>query len=332
MWKIDEGLKEGLVSVTKALKDRLAQKPGHEVIRTLIFDREVGVFRQCRKLDGEELRRITQRGTVAGTDGSTNEGGGKYPYNITVQRALAKGCDIGGREGARDILEKDDSGEISLSETLSPLITDMPVSEDEYRRKVKQNLAALEAKAAVDYIKKYSPSVMLIDGSLVRLKIEAAGLWEELKETALSWRSALCGVVEGISTGAIGEALRQDLPEALFQIEDWELLSGLMRPGEVLEVRPGLFKEGFRTCFARFTFDPKPIGIDLLEEQQDELQDLEDLLYTLTPEGGRGIPLWLDIIDQKVRITDKMAEGLLKLYLGEAHYEFISEKRNERNW
>ena len=142
----------------------------------------------------------------------------------------------------------------------------------------------------------------------------------------------LVGVVEGISTSVIWNALSEDLPSSISQASDWELLSGLLAVGEVLEVEAGLFKEGFRTCFARFTPDPKPIGIDLPEEQQAGLEELQSMLYTLTPEGGRGIPLWLDIVDEKVRITDKMVEGLLKANLGEAYFEYLLQKRNKRDW
>lgn len=319
MLELDEALKQRFEDVATAMKARLNQKPSPMILRALLKDREIGRFRQCRRLESGQLRAIAQRGSVAGVDGSTNSGGGKYPYTITVQRALAKGCDP-------------NCPEVSVADAFSPLLIDPPVAEEDYRRQVKQNLAALEAKAALCYIREHTPSVMLIDGSLVRLKIEAQGLWEELKDLALSRETVLVGVVEGISTGVIGDALRQDLPPSLFQAADWELLTGLLNLGEVLEVRPGLFKEGFRTCFARFTPDPKPIGIDLLEEQQTKLSELQDMLYTLTPQRGRGIPLWLDIIDEKVRITDKMVEGLLKAHLGEAYYEFLLEKRHQRDW
>ncbi len=103
-----------------------------------------------------------------------------------------------------------------------------------------------------------------------------------------------------------------------------------MEVGEILEVAPGLFKEGFRTCFMRASVDPKPIGIDLLEEQQGYLKEVVDLVYTLTPSDGRGIPLWLDIIDENVRISDEVMKGLLNKYLGEEYVEFLMPKREKR--
>ena len=80
------------------------------------------------------------------------------------------------------------------------------------------------------------------------------------------------------------------------------------------------------------TRSPKPIGIDLLEEQQIYLNEVANLVYTLTPKDGRGIPLWLDIIDKSVRISDKVMEGLLSTYLGEDYVEFIRPKREKREF
>lgn len=318
LW-VDEELKKSIEQAARAFRKKLEQKPSVQQIRSLISEHELGIFRQCRKLQGNELLEISQKGPVAGVDGSTNTAGGPHPYCITLQRALAKGCGPRGHE-------------ISRAQALSPLLWDEPVSEEDYRRQVKENLALLEAQVALKYIEEFSPSALLIDGSLVRLKIEAQGVWEDLRELALSRGTVPVGVVEGISTSVIADALRGKLPPNFFLGEDWELLTGILKVGEVLEVRPGLFKEGFRTFFARFSPDPKPIGIDLLEEQQTELSTLQDLLYTMTPNKGRGIPLWLDIVDEKVKITDNMVEGLMKTYLGEAHFEFILEKRRRRDW
>ena len=79
----------------------------------------------------------------------------------------------------------------------------------------------------------------------------------------------------------------------------------------------------------RASVDPKPIGIDLLEEQQGYLKEVVDLVYTLTPSDGRGILLWLDIIDENVRISDEVMKGLLNKYLGEEYVEFLMPKREK---
>ena len=91
----------------------------------------------------------------------------------------------------------------------------------------------------------------------------------------------------------------------------------------------GLFKEGFH-LFYEVLNRPKPIGIDLMEEQQVYLNQVGNLILTLTPRDGRGIPLWLDIIDKNVRISDTVMKGLLSTYLGADYVEFLKPKREKR--
>jgi len=56
------------------------------------------------------------------------------------------------------------------------------------------------------------------------------------------------------------------------------------------------------------------------------------LIVTLTPENSRGVPLFLDIVDKEVKITDDLIEALLERYLDRDIYErlFVSE-RDKRN-
>jgi len=315
--EIDGNLKSKFEDAANAIKSRLQQKPPHTVIRKLITDQTLGHFQRVFKLSPDDLSRLVSRGGVAGVDGSTNTTGGPFPYCLTMQQALAKDCDI-------------TKPEITLTDSFSPLTMEEVVREEEYREMVKHKLAELEANVALVALEEYQPSVLLLDGSLVRFKIEAPPLWERLKAKALFQNTIIVGIVEGISTGVISQNLQSYLPATLEEALDWEMLFGLLEVGEVLVMKPGLFKEGFRTCFMRASRDPKPIGIDLLEEQQSHMDDLCSLIFTLTPEDSRGIPLWLDVVDQKVRITDGMMEGLLSTYLGEDYMEYLMPKRNKR--
>ncbi|NLZ54856.1 MAG: DNA double-strand break repair nuclease NurA [Thermoanaerobacteraceae bacterium] len=298
---------------------RLKQKPSIDALRNMIIDKGIGSFNNCRKLNKQDLLCVVERGKIVGVDGSTNSSKGHFPYIITLQQAMAKPC-------------SNDINAVTTTDALSPLTMGDILSEEEYRDFVKQNLAGLEVKAALAAIEQFCPRVILLDGSLVRYKIEAAPLWEELKSRALAGHIILVGVVEGISTNLISQCLKDDLSEAFHQASDWEILFGLLKVGERLEIAQGLFKEGFRTFFMRSSLDPKPIGIDLLEEQQIYLNEVANLVYTLTPRDGRGIPLWLDIIDKSVRISDKVMEGLLSTYLGEDYIEFIKPKREKREF
>lgn len=319
MLEIDESLKEKFQQVAKEMRLRLKQRPSPQALRDKIWDRGIGTFNKCQRLDKEELLAFVEKGEIVGVDGSTNSSKGHFPYMITLQQAMAKPCSNSGKS-------------ITITDALSPLILETNMSEEEYRDLAKRNLAGLEVKAAMGAIEELSPKVILLDGSLVRYKIEASPLWEKLKEAALSRDVILVGVVEGISTNLIGQFIKDDLPEAKYMASDWEILFGLLEVGERLEIAQGLFKEGFRTFFLRSSLDPKPIGIDLLEEQQVYLNEVANLVYTLTPRDGRGIPLWLDIIDNSVRISDKVLEGLLSTYLGEDYVEFIRPKREKREF
>jgi hypothetical protein len=314
--ELDDNLKKRFEEAANALKIRLGQKANRDFLKRIMTEKKTGRFYKCKKMDADALVKIVENGGVAGVDGSTNSGGGIFPYVVTLQQALAKHC----HREMRDIL---------LSDAFSPLLMEEALSEDEYREYIKEKLATLEVNAALLALEEFKPAVLLMDGSLVRFKIEASHLWEKLKNKAVEHGTLLVGVVEGIATSIIRSALK-DVPEIPPQAMDWEILFGLLEVGEVLEMAPGLFKEGFRTCFARFSTDPKPIGLDMPEEQYDFLGQVEDLIFTLTPDSGRGIPLWLDIIDKKVRITNMMMEALMNTYLGEDYAELICPKRSKR--
>ncbi len=317
MFELNINLKQTFEETARAMRWRLQQKPSVDALRFMVAHKGIGSFKMCQKLDCRGLSNIAKKGKIVGVDGSTNNAGGPFPYLFTLQQALAKVCSS---------KEED----VVITDAASPLIMKDVITEEEYRDFIKRNLAELEVKAALEALDKFNPRVVLLDGSLVRYKIESAPMWETLKNRALAQDAVLVGVVEGISTNIISSCLEDVLNLGGFPASDWEILFGLLQVGEILEIVPGLFKEGFRTFFMRSSLDPKPIGIDLLEEQQEYLAEVSNLIFTLTPQDGRGIPLWLDIIDKNVRITDAVMEGLLNAYLGEDYAEFLKPKRERR--
>lgn len=319
MLELDKNLRQKFEEAAEKMRLRLKQRPSLKTLRNAIVNKGVGTFNKCQRLDRQDLLNFVDKGKTVGVDGSSNSSKGHFPYIVTLQQAMAKTC-------------SNDMKTITATDALSPLTMDTLLTEDEYRDFAKRNLAVLELRAALAAIEEFVPKVMLLDGSLVRYKIEAAALWEKLKSLALARDTILVGVVEGISTNLISQCLRGELPEIIHQASDWEILFGLLEVGERLEIAQGLFKEGFRTFFMRSSTDPKPIGIDLLEEQQLYLKEVANLVYTLTPKDGRGIPLWLDIIDATVRISDRVMEGLLSTYLGEDYAELIRPKREKREF
>lgn len=72
--------------------------------------------------------------------------------------------------------------------------------------------------------------------------------------------------------------------------------------------------------------------MDILDTQREYLEEMARLVFTLTPENSRGVPLWLDIVDKEVKISDDILRALMELYMDRGIYErfFISE-RDKRN-
>ena len=86
--------------------------------------------------------------------------------------------------------------------------------------------------------------------------------------------------------------------------------------------------EGFSSAFIRTSNFPGVVGIDILDVQENYLRFVSRLVYSLTPINSRGIPLWLDIVDKDVRITDELIKASLESYLDRDLYErfFVSER------
>lgn len=319
MFKINQDLKLRFKATVDAVRARLEEKPNRDYLRNLIVKKELGNFRKSVRLKVDKLSEIVDKGGLIGVDGSSNTSKGSFPYVITLQHTLAMACHGKNKK-------------ITLTDVFSPLLEKEPMIEEEYQTLIKQNLAKLEVATAILALKEFKPKVILMDGSLVRFKIEASELWDNLTKKAIKQDCLLVGVVEGISTDVLSSNLKEEIPEEMVLAYDWEILFGLLDVGEVFEIVPGLFKEGFRTCFMRSSLDPKPIGLDLLEKQQSSLRLAEDLIFSITPRDGRGIPLWLDIIDSEVRISDKMVDELTKHYLGEGYVKFLKPKRQNRKF
>jgi len=318
MERIGEDFKEKIKKTAELLKNRGLKKPGGEAIRKLIKENHVGEFLKAERLREKDLDEIKLEGGIAGVDGSINSIGGVYPYIIFIKRALG-------------ISSEKSREEIELSEVDSPLLMEEQIKEEDYRALQKKRLAELEAEAARQVLTKFRPRVLFLDGSLVRFKIEAKSRFDQIKDIALKNDVVIAGLVEGISTSVISGSINKGLPPEFKHAADWEILMGAMDVGEYLEIKSGLFKEGFRTLFMRSSLDPKPIGVDILEEQKDYTRFIANLVYTLTPENGRGIPLWMDIVDKKVKITDAFMEAVINGFLGEDFAEIIKPKREKRN-
>ncbi|MDO5715972.1 MAG: DNA double-strand break repair nuclease NurA [Tissierellia bacterium] len=268
---------------------------------------KVGTFYPLKKLQQGELKAL---GEVVGVDGSTNRVGGAYPHYIELFQGLAKSTN--GRE-------------VYLTEIYTPILS-TTMDEEQNRQKL---LASIEVEATIEYIHQYSPSIIMMDGGFIRYKINCFDLWRELRDLCEEKDILLFGIIKDIKTNIISNAL--ELENNIF---DREILYNQLKIGELFLIDNEVNKkylesgEGFSSAFMRLSSFPGVVGLDILESQQNQIVTLANLSYTLTPDRSRGVPLWLDIVDSEVKITDSMIHGLLEEYMDRDIYErfFVSER------
>lgn len=317
-----------LVYKLKELNYRLEQTYNtlgdRKVLRNLIESR-VNPIRKVIPLCSEDIKRLSDRGIVA-VDGSICCVGGVYPHYIALIQALAKST-----------MERFE--DITVEEIYTPLLHEYAGNEEGQQKDegIKSSImASLEAQAAITAIIQMNPRVVLMDGSLIRFNIECKEKWERLKIEALNRGILLAGVIEEVKTGNLFYFLKDHLPSTEGQhFYDRDILFGILDYGEALTVPAvgsGKFGRGIRTCFIRSSNDPHFIGLDLLEEQAEQMDFLASLILSITPREGRGIPLWLDIVDREVRVTQRMARALIDEYIDPAMVKrLLVPKRNNRN-
>lgn len=324
MYKISEELKDKIMFVNRVLLDKYEEvlSMDRESLRSYI-NSQVGPILKIEKFTEEELKKYTKVGGIIGVDGSKNRIGGAYPHFIEVFQGLAKST-----------LHKEEP--VYKVDFYTPLYTELEepnlLEEDTERDEKISNkkLASIEVDAALEGIKKFDPYAVMMDGSLIRYKIVCSEKWQELKEECERRNIILVGVIKDIKTSIIRDSLKEDnyLKEECFY--DRELLYGLLDYGEVIftNIETKKEKRGFASLFMRSSQSPAVIGMDILKSQQRYLLEMARLVFTLTPQSSRGVPLWMDIIDSEVKIPDQMIKGFLESYLDRRIFEmlFISER------
>lgn len=282
----------------------------------------IGRLFLAQKMTMDDLKRIELRGGITGVDGSTNRIGGSYPHYIEIFQGLAKNT-------------KNRKDPLFLSEVYTPLILEKSrgQNEEEQEGQDEKNikLASIEVQVAIESIKKHKPYAIIMDGGLIRYNIYAGKKWLELVNICQEKEIILLGIIKDIKTSMIGEALKDKYYDIEGELYDRELLFGLLGYGEVIEINEDVNKkgpQGYASAFIRSSTQPSAIGIDIIESQKKYLNEMAKLVFTLTPENSRGVPLWLDIIDKEVKISDQMIKALMERYLDRDIYErfFVSER------
>ncbi|MET3616558.1 hypothetical protein ABID14_000178 [Peptoniphilus olsenii] len=268
---------------------------------------EIGELIKLKKIDNENIIRYN---SLVGVDGSNNRSGGAFPHFIEIVQGLAKSTN---------------GNEVFNSTVYTPALS-QTVDDGNLSQKL---LASIEIETALEYIDKYELKYLMMDGGFIRYKIHCLELFKKLRQICEKKGIILFGVIKDIKTNLIASKL--DLDKTIY---DREILFNRLEIGEAILINNEINKkflengDGFSSAFMRTSNFPGAIGVDILDTQQTHLKEICNLIYTLTPINSRGVPLWLDIVDKDVKITDEIIETLLEEFLDRDIYErfFISER------
>ena len=324
MFDLNKGLKEKVTNISSALENKykdifILDKPQ---LRNFIED-NVGHISKMDKLGKETLIKYQEQGGIVGVDGSNNKVGGAFPHYIEIYQALAKSTWIKDEQ-----LFKTDIYTPLLPDTSENLLEDQENKSEDNKDK---RLATLEVEAAIESIDRFKPFAIMMDGGLIRYNICAYDKWMELKTRCEEEGIILFGVIKDIKTSIIGDIIMEKNKEISMQIYDREILFGILNYGEMILIQENANKkesEGYASIFLRSSLQPTVVGMDIIDSQRKHLIEMANLVFTLTPENSRGVPLWLDIVDQEVKLTDQMTRNLLETHMDRGIYErlFISER------
>jgi hypothetical protein len=312
---VSKELKEKLEKLNRDLRNAYPREAFDErKIRRKL--EQAGRFFRIEKWSDAEMRDWLGGRTLVGVDGSVNSTKGSPSRALSVFQALAKGT-RGEEKWAADVYV--------------PFLDGPEPAEGQAAREAQRRgaiLSRLELQVAEEAIRDWQPRVVMMDGSLTHFSIDDADSWERLVFLADRSGTLLVGVSEEIGTRSLARELFPELPAWT----DRDLLYGILRMGEAFEWEAWspdggrLWKMVFRSSKS-----PQPIGLDGLQSQREERLELARLVYTLTPEQGRGIPFWLDIVDNQVRVTDPLVETMVEEFIDpDIRHRVLMAKRSDR--
>ncbi|MGM0502180.1 MAG: DNA double-strand break repair nuclease NurA [Bacillota bacterium] len=332
MLEVTAELKELLTTCNQQLQEKYNYQSAitEQKLRQLIATK-LGKFNNIEKLKPQLLEKWTSGSSIIGVDGSVNTIGKVYPHYLTVLQALAKNtikseAEIISHAIFSPLIERD------RDKIFKKLKKEAADNAQEAAGKIRSSLlASLEVEVAKQSIEQWQPKLIMLDGSLSRYQFQDEESWKELVELATAADVLLVGVIEEIATHKISENLADELPAKMQRIYDREVLFGLLEPGELLQIDDISLTHGFKKGFLRSARDPGVIGLEMIKEQQSDFDVVAQVVYTLTPQDGRGIPIWLDIVDNEVRLTNQMMEAMVDNYIDpDLKQRLFHSKRNDR--
>lgn len=288
-------------------------KRGREGLKKDIYN---GLADKYMIEDDIDLEKLADEGGLWAVDGSLNRIGNLYPHYISVIDALV----ISTKKGFTH----------RKSTIYSPMQGQVQ-EEDEFSFEsemyVKKEMARLEVRVTIEALEKETPKMIFMDGGFIRYIISCKEDFEELKKICIDRGIILAGVIEEIKTSMLGKEL--DL-----KAYDREILFSLLDYKEAMLIKDEInnkAEEGITSAFVRTSMKPYAIGVDISTEQKDAMKDVLKTMIMLTPKDSRGIPIILDIVDKKVKITDELKQRVLVKELDKDVYDrYFNEVRNFR--
>lgn len=330
MYEIHNDLKKKISDLNDIIKDNYKEIFSIDKVELRKFiEKNIGSIIKMEKLANNQLALYESKGGIVGVDGSVNKMGGADPHFVEVFQGLAKST-----------LLKDKP--IFKADIYTPLFNEAPkefmeetgkgADKQEERNRL---LANIEVEVALEAAEKLNPYGILMDGSLIRYYIYSFDTWIKLREECERKGIILVGVIKDIKTSIIGDKLGECLGEKRVKPYDREVLFGKLEYGEMIVIDDAVntkHKSGYSSVFMRSSLAPTVIGMDIIDSQKEHIEEMARLVFTLTPENSRGVPLWLDLVDQEVKISDALMKGLIERYMDKDVYErfFVSE-RSKRN-
>lgn len=327
--------KERLASLNAYLEGRLQALDTPEERRRCIQTLGGGEFRQLSRRQPQFYTRHLGGRPLVGVDGSISIFGGDAPHYVALIRAAALPASRGDEVGS---LEQEG---LWLYDVWSPLMEGGGRALADAALQLRRRQTALEAEAAVAAASRLTPSLLLIDGGLVRFCNEAKESFRRLITKVSENNTILVGVTENVESTMILRNMGAGVPAGWAGATDRALLWGVLEYGELLKLTQPLVPEPaeetpeplLRRWFLQSSHDGAAIGLDFLDAQVQgqDLTWVAEYLLLLTPEDGRGIPVWLDMVDRQVRITQEELLSWVNSCLGaDVRRRLLSSKRSQR--
>ena len=274
-------------------------KRGREGLKKDIYN---GLADKYMIEDDIDLEKLADEGGLWAVDGSLGRIGSLYPHYISVIDALVISTKKG-FEHRKSTIYSPMQGQVQEEDEFS----------FESEMYVKKEMARLEVRVTIEALEKETPKMIFMDGGFIRYIISCKEDFEELKKICIERGIILAGVIEEIKTSILGKEL--DL-----KAYDREILFSLLDYKEAMLIKDEInnkAEEGITSAFVRTSMKPYAIGVDISTEQKDAMKDVLKTMIMLTPKDSRGIPIILDIVDKKVKITDELKQSCL-LYTSDA--------------